>query len=164
MNILFLDDDPCRHKTFQQIMIGKGSITFVKTAVECIKQLEGKTWDWVFLDHDLGGETFVGSDREDCGMEVVRWITEHKPEIPKIIAHTANTGAGLAMQQVLLRSGYDAKFVTFWRLEPFLNTEFGAAPTCCGGNDEYGKDYCHTMDCSEYPGQPIGNEVPPENF
>jgi len=120
MQILFLDDDPYRHKTFQSMMIGKGTITGVKTALECIEQLEAKTWDWVFLDHDLGGMTFVNSDREDCGMEVVRWIAENKPCVAKIVTHTANTEAGLAMVQLLQKAGYDARFETFWQLPDFL--------------------------------------------
>lgn len=112
-------------------MIGKGAITFVKTAHKCIELLEAKTWDWVFLDHDLGGMTFVDSGREDCGMEVVRWMAEHKPECGRVVAHTANTGAGLAMAQVLKKVGYDAKFVTFWTLPDFLHEEFNGINLDC---------------------------------
>ncbi len=69
--------------------------------------------DFLLLDHDLGGEEFVDSDREDTGFEVVRWITEHKPQIKKIIVHSCNPSAGPAMVQVLSRIGYNAIYVNF---------------------------------------------------
>ena len=75
---LFLDDDEIRTKNFISEV---PSAETVKTAEECINKLKENDYDCVFLDHDLGGETYVSSKREDCGMEVVRWIKENLPKI-----------------------------------------------------------------------------------
>jgi hypothetical protein len=68
--VLFLDDDPSRAAMFQEEC---PHAVWVQTAAECIEHL-ANPWDEVHLDHDLGGEHFVDTDRDDCGMEVVRWL------------------------------------------------------------------------------------------
>lgn len=114
MNVLFLDDDAARLTSFRSCY---PSAMLVTTAAECVARLQDRDrWDNVFLDHDLGGETYVDSDREDCGMEVVRWIVENKPEIGRVIAHTCNEPAGLNMIAKLRDVGYSAEWVPFPRL------------------------------------------------
>lgn len=114
MNILFLDDDLYRTKNFRSKM---PSATTVETAVQTIDKLKEQEWDWVFLDHDLGDETFVDSDRPDTGMEVVRWIEENKPIINKgIIVHTLNDGAGQNMVSKLEAIGYHVERIPFTAL------------------------------------------------
>lgn len=103
MNILFLDDDEQRQKKFRRHC---PSATIVATAQECITQLEKSEWDAVFLDHDLGGETFVNSHREDCGMEVVRWLEENKQALDNIICHSLNPNARVTMVSRLTQAGY----------------------------------------------------------
>ena len=74
--ILFLDDDPDRARAF----LGRHpEAVWVQTAGECIARL-AESWDQVHLDHDLGGEIFVDSSRDDCGMEVVRWLCSQPQE------------------------------------------------------------------------------------
>lgn len=121
--ILWLDDDAYRTKHIKPSFIGKGAFTWVKTAEECIEQLKAdKVWDWVFLDHDLGGEIFVESGREDCGMEVVRWIVEKQPIISHIIIHTANSVAGKTMLERLREIEYDVKYIPIFQLQEYLNS------------------------------------------
>ena len=67
---LFLDDDPGRASAF--LGANPGAV-WVQTIPECVEKL-AEPWDEVHLDHDLGGERFVDVNREDCGMEVVRWL------------------------------------------------------------------------------------------
>ncbi|WP_435011294.1 cyclic-phosphate processing receiver domain-containing protein [Tundrisphaera lichenicola] len=67
---LFLDDDPERAAAFLR---RHPEATWVQTVPECLAKL-AEPWDEIHLDHDLGGEVFVQIDREDCGMEVVRWL------------------------------------------------------------------------------------------
>ena len=67
---LFLDDDPARAAAFLR---EHPDATWVQTVPECVEKL-AEAWDEVHLDHDLGGEVYVDPDREDCGMEVVRWL------------------------------------------------------------------------------------------
>jgi hypothetical protein len=58
------------------------------------------------LDHDLGGEVYVDPSRPDCGMEVVRWMAENRPEVGRVIIHSLNTSASLEMERQLRAAGY----------------------------------------------------------
>jgi len=112
--ILFLDDNPERCKAFKAKV---PDATIVKTAEGCIKQLETDTeWSMVFLDHDLGGEMHVDSGREDCGMEVVRWIVENDPFIRRIFVHTHNPPAAVAMSEALRQARYTVDAIPFSNL------------------------------------------------
>lgn len=118
MDILFLDDNPNRTKKFRSEI---PSAQCVETAEECIKALQTRDhWDYVFLDHDLGGETHVNSGREDCGMEVVRWLCKHPTEIDQIIVHSSNYPAAQNMVSELFAHAYEAKHISFINLREFL--------------------------------------------
>ena len=112
MNILFLDDDLDRTKIFLLNVLNAHT---VETAMECISVLQSKEeWDYVLLDHDLGGNIFVDSDREDCGMEVIRWIVKNKPIIKQVVVHSFNPDASKEMILKLRDAGYDAIPVPFY--------------------------------------------------
>jgi hypothetical protein len=94
--ILFLDDEPIRAAHF---LSDHPDAVWVQTVEECLVRLE-EPWDEVHLDHDLGGETFVNSERDDCGMAVVRWLCqEPRPHLQgtKFIVHTRNLDAACVM-------------------------------------------------------------------
>ena len=111
MNILFLDDNSQRLKSFKSKV---PSAKTCKTAQECIEILQKQeVWNIVFLDHDLGGEEMVESGREDCGMEVVRWIQENEPQIRNIIVHSHNGPAGMEMVNKLQDAKYIASYVPY---------------------------------------------------
>lgn len=119
--ILFLDDCPTRQKWAKEKFDG-GDNFFGEalTAKEAIGWLEwGEPegfWDTVYLDHDLGDEVYVDSERADCGFEVVRWIVANKPTIGSIVVHTMNTPAGHGMVRDLREAGYSAKYKSFYRM------------------------------------------------
>jgi hypothetical protein len=128
MNVLFLDDDARRIESFRRRV--PRAVT-VETAEECIARLEDgardparPAWDLVFLDHDLGGEFFVESERPDTGMEVVRWVLVHRPRVGKFVVHTHNLPAGDEMERLLVEAGYDAIRIPFGWFDPaeFLGT------------------------------------------
>lgn len=102
MKILFLDDSLERRKNFLHNSIGHDVYPAVTAldAIEIMNQEENK-WDLICLDHDLGDETYVDSDREDCGMEVARWMTKNKINVGQIIVHTLNHPAGRTMVDLL---------------------------------------------------------------
>jgi hypothetical protein len=106
LRVLFLDDDPCRAREF---LAQYPEAVWVQTAAECTGML-AETWDQVHLDHDLGGEIFVDSSREDCGMEVVRWLCrEDRPALrgsALFVVHTHNMNAAGAMVRSLQEAGY----------------------------------------------------------
>lgn len=116
IRILFLDDEAERAQRFLRT---HPNTMWVKTADECITQLNGK-WDIISLDHDLGGERYVDSERMDCGMEVVRYLVEKKPEHLKktlFFVHSLNADAALKMLENLQSAGYRCTY------KPFLSFE-----------------------------------------
>jgi CheY-like chemotaxis protein len=102
MNILILDDDPnpedpskCgenRIAAFRRKFISH-SVEWVKTATEAIAMLAEKPdgyWDALFLDHDLGGESYVPSG-PGTGYEVACWLEKHPEKKPgQIFLHSLN--------------------------------------------------------------------------
>ena len=103
--VLFLDDDPLRAIAFH------GQYPYavwVQTAAECIARLE-EPWDEVHLDHDLGGEQFVDFNRDDCGMEVVRWIcSSPRPQlrVTRFTVHSHNPTGAIMMVATMQSNGY----------------------------------------------------------
>lgn len=111
MKILFLDDDEIRQHRF---LSRHPHAVQTRTAAETIRHLTPRrTWDLVCLDHDLGGEVMVSSEREDTGAEVVRHLVKRVLPITLILVHTFNPGAGLQMTADLQRAGYDAAYTPF---------------------------------------------------
>lgn len=110
MKILFLDDSAERSATFLARYPTAHMATTASAAIELLN--DGDVWNAVFLDHDLGGETFVDSDRPDCGMEVVRWVKVHRPVIKVFYIHNSwNIDAAHRMVDELNDAGYVAKYV-----------------------------------------------------
>jgi hypothetical protein len=111
--VLFLDDDPLRAELF---LNDHPSATWVTTVSDCVARLED-VWDEVHLDHDLGGKTFVDSNAEDCGMEVIRWLCKeprnHLKRTTQFFVHTHNAAAGLLMVLQMRSNGYNAEFRPF---------------------------------------------------
>ncbi len=119
--ILFLDDSPERAAvTYQRMMPSiRDRVIWCRTVEETIKTLEDyrTVLEVVMLDHDLGQE-FVNSKREDCGMEVIRFLEKFEQNEPqkfesfidmKFIIHTWNVPAGKIMVERLQKLGI--KFV-----------------------------------------------------
>jgi len=110
--LLFLDDDPARAETF---LSENPQAIWVETVAECLTRL-AENWDEVHLDHDLGGQTFVDTNENDCGMEVIRWMCkEPRDHLQQTLffVHTHNSVAGLLMVLQMRASGYKAEFRPF---------------------------------------------------
>lgn len=90
--ILFLDDDLERHRAVQSTLLHDAAYT----AKQAIAWLRAKSYDVVFLDHDLGGREGVDSHGpEETGYTAAKWIAENGPVIPLVVVHSMNpTGAG----------------------------------------------------------------------
>ena len=121
--ILFLDD--CANRAalaYQRWPEDKRNNTmWCTTAAEAIDVLKDYVDDLeeVHLDHDLGGEHFVDSRREDCGMEVVRWL-QNIPHARllryrkiKFVTHSWNFPAARSMHLKLLDLGLDSELIPF---------------------------------------------------
>jgi hypothetical protein len=118
--ILFLDDNPNRAALmYQRMPPALRNITiWVQTAEEAIEVLENykERLITVYLDHDLGGETYVHSGREDCGMEVVRFL-EKQDVIEYVdcefVIHSWNIPAAIKMASRLDKHGYSVIQIPF---------------------------------------------------
>lgn len=117
--ILFLDDSEARLNQAENFFGPMDEYYLARTAETAIRLLStvDGPWDLVMLDHDLGGEAFVGSDREDCGMEVVRYIERSLPEIKEIIIHSWNPPAANEMRSRLAGQGYNVSYQPFQSLQ-----------------------------------------------
>ena len=114
VKMLVLDDDEQRIKVLRRVF-ADAHIEWVQTAPECIDKLN-EPWDVIRLDHDLGGEIYVDSNRADTGMEVVRHLeVTHYDNLDEavIIVHTRFDTAGKEMAQRLKQAGYDASYHPF---------------------------------------------------
>lgn len=103
--VLFLDDDPLRADVF---LADCPHAVWVQTAADCIEKF-AEPWDEIHLDHDLGGQQFVDHNRDDCGMEVVRWIClEPRPHLrnSRFTVHSHNAGAATLMAMQLMANGF----------------------------------------------------------
>jgi DNA-binding NarL/FixJ family response regulator len=143
MRILVLEDDPIRINRFKQTLSGH-DVSYAETARGAISFLAGKTFDIVFLDHDLGGQTYVETSEKNTGSEVVRWIMgvfdgekDHREKLiyPKsrqdwrgtrFIVHSMNTAAALSMTHDLGQARCAVNHVPFNilrdKLDDFKNT------------------------------------------
>jgi hypothetical protein len=102
--VLFLDDRSKRiHSAIDKF---KGDdLTIVTNVTECLRFLSSDNWDYVFLDHDLGGREFCNIDDPTCGMAIVHYITKtgwpwERPK-PTFIIHSSNAFAAHEMRCVL---------------------------------------------------------------
>jgi CheY-like chemotaxis protein len=93
MKILVLEDNEERIKIFRERMEQEGvSLTICDTVEACIPALENTMYDWLFLDHDLGGNVYVPSDGEEkTGWHVAKWLSENPDRMPEtIVVHSLN--------------------------------------------------------------------------
>lgn len=98
--VLVLDDDYNRQKKFKQKLIGF-DVVQVTTSKSAIAHLENEKFEYVFLDHDLGGEAFVPSGA-NTGYEVAQWLKLHPDKQPQhIVIHSYNPVGRKAMMALL---------------------------------------------------------------
>ena len=101
MRILVLDDSDRRLISFKYKLVG-ATLICTWTTKDCIENLKNNgPWDFVFLDHDLDGKTYVPSGL-GTGYEVAEWISKNPDKKPtNIIFHTLNDIAAPKMLKLL---------------------------------------------------------------
>jgi hypothetical protein len=120
---LFLDDDPERAAVFLK---RHPDAVWVQTVADCVARL-AESWDEIHLDHDLGGEQFVDVNRDDCGMEVVRWLgREPRKHLrrSKFTVHSHNIAAAFEMVMSLQALGFRVDACPFG-MEPISDVSPG---------------------------------------
>ena len=100
MKVLILEDDENRLKIFRRQLIGF-DLVCVDVAKDAIKWLSKEKFDYLFLDHDLGGKVFV-SETENTGYEVCLWLEQNQDKKPAhIFLHSLNPNGRERMKQAV---------------------------------------------------------------
>ena len=100
MKILILEDCQDRVSKFRQQLIGH-EVTVTDQVLVCIEYLCSESYDVLFLDHDLGGRSFVPSG-PGTGYEVACWLEKNKKRRPgQIIIHSLNPAGAENMLKAL---------------------------------------------------------------
>ncbi len=124
--IIFLDDMAERAAIAYERMTEerRNRVIWCRTVEEAVTSI----WDYrddlteVMLEHDLDEKQYVHSDREDCGMEVVRFLEKKVKQEPdefeklkktKFIVHTWNEFAGPVMTRRLGKLGLSVDRIPF---------------------------------------------------
>lgn len=115
MKIFVLDDDPERLSWFVREFVSHDLV--VANSVEgAIAALSAQRYDAAFLDHDLGGKTFVPTSSPDCGMRVAEWLVENPDQARRVVVHSWNVAAAKEMAEAMRGAGLNARdeaFATF---------------------------------------------------
>jgi CheY-like chemotaxis protein len=115
IKILVLDDDLNRLKIFRERLEKQGVLNanYVETADEAIEYLMiNPDYDYIFLDHDLGGTQMVWSET-NCGMNVVDYmIANGYPNMKvNVGVHSYNGPRGQEMTARLKDAGYIVQYI-----------------------------------------------------
>lgn len=102
MKIFILEDDPRRMKLFYK-KIGVENTIFHSDNVEEAKKIfnDHKPFDYIFLDHDLGGEIYVPSGHSNTGYQFAKLLAEQDDLSGNICIHTMNPIGAENMAEVL---------------------------------------------------------------
>ena len=111
--IVFVEGDPARAALqFHRMTPREQERTFwVRTVTDAIDMLLNyrERLDIVSLEYDLNDLGYNHPSREDCGMEVVRWLERRCSDSyshVRFVIHTWNSAAGEKMTRRLRDKGY----------------------------------------------------------
>ena len=109
MDILFVDDMISRHSIFRGLLPDGHNVTYVFSFEEAKEAISTKTFDLVFLDHDLA-EDHYGKDSADgqgTGYDIALLMVEKLATQAKpltVLIHTMNHVGSKRMLNVFLDS------------------------------------------------------------
>ena len=123
IRIFLLEDDERRCEWFSKRFKGD-HLDIVCDVAEGKKLLEARTYDSIFLDHDLRPEHYGSStnDDEHTGYAIASFLASH-PQLQRaatIMVHSFNADGAMRMIEELRGSGRQAEYVPFHYLEDRL--------------------------------------------
>jgi hypothetical protein len=105
LNILVLEDEPGRWGKFVKNMSSGNNLVIVDKVEAAIAHLKEGGWNFLFLDHDLGGEILVESG-PGTGYEVACWLEENQDMTPEVvIIHSLNSN-GVDKMKMAVKEAY----------------------------------------------------------
>jgi CheY-like chemotaxis protein len=116
IRVFLLDDDVRRHRWFKARFKGD-YIEIANNVKEARELLSARSYDAIFLDHDLHPEHYnaESTDDERTGYAVARWLCTN-PELQRastILVHTRNADGAMRMVAELRLAGRSADYVPF---------------------------------------------------
>jgi len=118
--LVFLDPDPSRAAVHYQRLVetDRARTFWTKTVKETLEILAvyRDRLEEVSLEYDLGEEPNAHPSREDCGMEIVRWLEKTDSTLYKhvqFVVHSWNIQAAAKMIVRLKEAGYNVDAAPF---------------------------------------------------
>ncbi|MEJ7708475.1 MAG: cyclic-phosphate processing receiver domain-containing protein [Pyrinomonadaceae bacterium] len=122
LRVFLLDDDESRHEWFMK-RFAKDQLDIAKDVGGATSLLSERSYDAIFLDHDLLPEHYNSetTDDERTGYAVALWLALRQDLQPAstIVVHTRNADGAMRMVAELRRAGRQADYVPF----PFFRRE-----------------------------------------
>ena len=123
IRIFLLEDDERRCDWFAKRFKGD-HLDIVCEIDEAKELLKSRTYDSIFLDHDLKPEHYGSSTNDDTrtGYAIAHFLASH-PELQRaatIMVHSFNADGAMRMVEELRRAGRHADYVPFHFLEDRL--------------------------------------------
>lgn len=117
MKIFILEDNPERIKSFKEKYYDD-ILTIVNNVNKAKKMLlKIDDYDFLFLDHDLEGETYVNSHNENTGYQIAKFIVENDIQIDStIIIHSLNPVGSKNMYNILEKAKFKVLKIPFFNL------------------------------------------------
>lgn len=116
IKIFLLDDDTRRHRWFVKRFNGD-EVIIAENVADARALLQEKSYDAIFLDHDLLPEHYESEkhDDENTGYAIADWLSKNKDaqRAATIIVHTRNSDGGMRMVEVLRESQRNVEYVPF---------------------------------------------------
>jgi hypothetical protein len=116
IRVFLLDDDQRRHQWFTTRFKGD-FLDIADNVVQAQEMLSAKSYDAIFLDHDLHPEHYHSetTDDERTGYAIAIWLSTNPDKQPAstILVHTRNADGAMRMVEELRRAGRSAEYVPF---------------------------------------------------
>ena len=116
IRVFLLDDDKRRHEWFTTRFKGD-FLDIADNVVQAQEMLSAKSYDAIFLDHDLHPEHYHSetTDDERTGYAIAIWLSTNPDKQPAstILVHTRNADGAMRMVEELRRAGRSAEYVPF---------------------------------------------------
>ena len=116
IRVFLLDDDVRRHRWFAKRFKGD-FIDIADNVTQAQELLSARSYDAIFLDHDLHPEHYhaTSTDDERTGYAIAVWLASN-PDCQRastILVHTRNADGAMRMVEELRRCGRAAEYVPF---------------------------------------------------
>jgi len=113
MKIFILEDDPARIRWMLENFDIEISLDITQDVSEALKWLNENKYDYIFLDHDLGGMTYVSSDEYQTGATVAKELHATKNVDSDVTVHSWNPPGAKVMMGYMESHGINCRYYQY---------------------------------------------------